>query len=582
MIRGKQQKAKVIGATVHRRAPPSRQQMERVMTIGLARLKRWYPTTVTSSLGPAIDLCGAIRNDDEYAAMPGWWWLAMRYPNQAFLVNGRSGSGAYPMSYGVISEDECGPGRECSTTNGYSLGPFSGRSGIGLSSAPDTVAHELAHSLNSCHPGSSPHGEGWCYDSYPPFPNAHGGIGQWGFEIGATNVPTIYTPIDIRDHRGNVLAHNHDFMSYGGQKWVSGHQWRDLLEEFDDDYSYSGFLRGPQSALSLLYPRDVSTVTQRYLWVGGSVSGTQTVINMTRPFTSSPADLLPAPPDAPYTVRLLNGLGEVVSTARFDLAPLIHNDILAVQTYTHNDGPAHTHGLAADVEPLPFAAAISYPVEARSVVILTGTQVLVSRTLSGNAPSVTLLSPNGGEAFSDMLIASWSASDPGGDELTFELHYSTDGGESWVGVSGPIPTTTYTLQLANIAGSTNALLRVLATDGANEADDVSNGPFAVPTKDPSVLILSPDTNTKLRPGDMLVLEGMLVDLEDSATTEGITYTWTSNRDGLLGNEASVGAQLASPGFHTLTLTVTDRDGNSASKSVQVQVGALTYLPLSAR
>ncbi len=566
--------------------PPTAAQMANVMAKGLAITQRWFPTTVTARLGPSFDICAALRNDGTYEYQAGWWYLTTVYGRLAFiqrLAMPRSPIGAYRMFYGVISESECLPTseRECSHS-GYSLGAFSSGSGAGLSNVPETVPHELAHSLNSCHPGSDPHGAGFCYDNSPPFPNNHGGIGQWGIEIDNANVITTYSPIDMMGPFGNPIAHVHDFMSYGWPKWVSGHQWLDLLEEFDDDYSYDRMPAANVRSNHRIPKRP--NVAARYLWVGGVLSGTQLLIQATHPVTLNLADVPVTPNDAGYQLQLLDVSGAVLVTTPIDLASAPHPEApatvgLHAEGTSHDHHTAHSHEPSANSDLIPFTGIITFPAEARIAAVVSDTQVLVSQTLSGAGPVVTLVAPNGGEVFSDTLTASWVGNDPDDSKLTYNLMYSVDGGESWMSVSGPITTTTYTLNLKGIPGSDHALLRVEATDGANAASDDSDGPFVVPTKAPDVIIMSPADRTHINSGDSIRLAGLLMDLEDGSTDEGVSYTWTSDRDGLLGSGPNTDTQLVQAGLHTLTLTVTDRDGNAATRSVHVQVGTEMYLPL---
>jgi len=67
------------------------------------------------------------------------------------------------------------------------------------------------------------------------------------------------------------------------------------------------------------------------------------------------------------------------------------------------------------------------------VVLLHQGSVLVERSVSASTPRVTLLSPDGGEAWRDAGDAAiaWTAEDADGDALSFWLQYSRDGGDTW-------------------------------------------------------------------------------------------------------------------------------------------------------
>ena len=67
-----------------------------------------------------------------------------------------------------------------------------------------------------------------------------------------------------------------------------------------------------------------------------------------------------------------------------------------------------------------FSVILPYLPEARSVAVITGSQVLTSVLFSTNSPTVTITAPNGGETFSERLTLEWEAGDADGDPLVFD------------------------------------------------------------------------------------------------------------------------------------------------------------------
>jgi len=63
--------------------------------------------------------------------------------------------------------------------------------------------------------------------------------------------------------------------------------------------------------------------------------------------------------------------------------------------------------------------------------------VLHVTSVSAHAPQVTLLSPNGGEAWPPYgeHTVTWTGSDADGDPLRYILQYSPDGGATWQAVA---------------------------------------------------------------------------------------------------------------------------------------------------
>jgi len=136
----------------------------------------------------------------------------------------------------------------------------------------------------------------------------------------------------------------------------------------------------------------------------------------------------------------------------------------------------------------------------------------------------------------------------------------------------------YDLDTNQMAGSGNAVLRVLASDGFNTTSDTSDAPFNVATKPPEALILSPDEGTTAPPSTPVLLSGQGYDLEDGPLT-GEALSWRSDRDGNLGTGGYLVSTDLSPGDHTITLTATDSNGNQSAASINLYVGHRTYLPL---
>ena len=74
-------------------------------------------------------------------------------------------------------------------------------------------------------------------------------------------------------------------------------------------------------------------------------------------------------------------------------------------------------------DPVPLDATI------QKAVVLTDGVVLATRIASANPPTVAVTFPNGGENITqDPVLLQWTASDPDGDPLTFDVQFSADNG----------------------------------------------------------------------------------------------------------------------------------------------------------
>jgi hypothetical protein len=226
-----------------------------------------------------------------------------------------------------------------------------------------------------------------------------------------------------------------------------------------------------------------------------------------------------------------------------------------------------------------FHLALPYSPGVAQVVLNQATLPIDVRAVSLASPLVTVLAPNGGEQWpvAGPQTIAWTASDTDSTELQFTVLYSPDGSQ-WVPLRAGLSETELTVQAADLPGGATARIRVLATDGVNTAEDLSDGAFSVGSKGPGALILSPQAGSV--GASQLWLQGYGFDLEDGVLPPS-NLQWSSHRDGLLGTGSLVLATL-SRGLHTLSLVATDSDGQAASTSVTIQVGSLTYLPVTRR
>jgi hypothetical protein len=107
--------------------------------------------------------------------------------------------------------------------------------------------------------------------------------------------------------------------------------------------------------------------------------------------------------------------------------------------------------------------------------------VVASRDVTRGAPQVRLLEPNGGESWrvGGEVTIRWEASDPEGDDLSYAVALSYDGGESWVPLEVDLRETEYTWRLSALNNGLDYLIRVTASDGVNTSSDVSDAAFTI-------------------------------------------------------------------------------------------------------
>ena len=183
--------------------------------------------------------------------------------------------------------------------------------------------------------------------------------------------------------------------------------------------------------------------------------------------------------------------------------------------------------------------------------------MLAERTVSTHAPTVRVLSPNGGEWLGTKAVIDWEASDPDGDPLSYTVLYNNGNDSTWWPIATNVTATSISVDTSLWPGSTQGREMVRVTDGVHSAEDVSDKPFDVPQKSPLVAILNAGADQ---------LTGVAYDPEDGLLPAA-SLTWTSDRDGRLVPGRQVKMQSLSPGNHLLTLTVTDSQGHTATAHI---------------
>jgi hypothetical protein len=135
-------------------------------------------------------------------------------------------------------------------------------------------------------------------------------------------------------------------------------------------------------------------------------------------------------------------------------------------------------------------------------------------TAKGTTPIVQLTSPAAGATLGSTgkTRFDWTASDPDGDPLTFQLEASSDGVE-WKVIESGLPTTSVEVDLARIPVSgSNVKLRVQAGDGLNVGVGES-GPFTIGAKGPQILLISPHDRDTFRPHERVEFSAQAVSID---------------------------------------------------------------------
>jgi len=125
--------------------------------------------------------------------------------------------------------------------------------------------------------------------------------------------------------------------------------------------------------------------------------------------------------------------------------------------------------------------------------------------VENRAPSVEVLTPNGGEILNGTIMVEWDAIDFDGDSLTFDVLYSDDNGASWDDLAIGLLVDSYSWNTTLYPDGSGYMIRVIVSDGMATAQDDSDSPFELDnieettttttTPSPTTTTSSPTTST---------------------------------------------------------------------------------------
>lgn len=249
--------------------------------------------------------------------------------------------------------------------------------------------------------------------------------------------------------------------------------------------------------------------------------------------------------------------------------------VLATHVLANLDPEEHDvegdDALGTEFEVLFFAELFEYPDATRRVVLLSGGVRLAEHVASDSAPVVEFVAPSGGGPLSVPFDIEWTATDADGDHLNYTLLYSPNDGEAWKVVAIGLHETSLRIESLDILpGSDQGRFRIVASDGFNVGEAVSDGGFIIPNAPPTAAIMSPVDGASFEQGTTVVLHAAASDLEDGMVA-GDGFSWRSSLDGNLGTGEELHVRSLQPGRHVITVLATDSGGATAEGSVEIVI-----------
>ncbi len=435
----------------------------------------------------------------------------------------RGGSG--PIAYGEVPYKTITKYGGC----GYMGSPEAAGQVGNLRDGP-VAAQEVGHTLNLPHvPGCGAGGPDMSY------PNSTGLLDEYGINPYSLYV---YSP-----------KWAYDFMGYCGydltSTWTSIFTYQNIAALLP-----SGAFQPGKYALAAPI-----SLQQPEMVLVGSGDLSPTSANLTQGFfLLDRTSFNNLTPDAgPYSVELQDGSGQLLYSQHFDLVQL------------SNDDPQTDGG---------FRLVLPWTEGAKKVVYKYQDQVIGQSVASTHTPSLELTYPIGGEtwAATGQQTITWTAADADHNPLSYMVQYSADAGVTWSILAANLTDPNFTFDGDYLPGSDHGIIRVIATDGFNNAS-VDSNQISVAVKAPLIAITSPAEAASVDFGAPLILQGVGTDLLDGPITNGEQYSWSSSKDGALGNGTPLILSNLSAGQHTLTLSVKNSSGLVSTSSVHVTVNS---------
>jgi hypothetical protein len=234
-------------------------------------------------------------------------------------------------------------------------------------------------------------------------------------------------------------------------------------------------------------------------------------------------DLLPqavAPQKGDYGIFMLGKDRQVLSQLNFNASFTYLMDLNGTLT-------------KAETNAVPFLFNVPYVNGTYYIQIRNAEgEVLQERAITANPPVVNVTFPNGGESLNigDNYTISWEAYDLDGDELSYLVSYSQDGGGTWIPLANNLKETSYVWNTTSLTAGDKYLIRVLATDGVNTGEDTSDGTFTTVDLTPPIIsnVMQNPYADVVQPDQNVTVYADIFDLNSGVKNASLSYRYSQN------------------------------------------------------
>ena len=443
---------------------------------------------------------------------------------------------------------------------------------LGVDATAAVVAHETGHTLTLRHTNilntvTMPLGPPpACYNIAKddltdwPFPNneiqdyvGNGAITlEWGYDVASQAVldPT----------------QTFELMSYCSPRWISPLNYTTILSVLGGGpVTLPSVVRASpvrDSAAPPKTPELVPLTSGSYTQVSGTVGSSGVTFN---PLFTNTINGTTDPGSGTYSIVVENSVGQPIYTRYFTPYD-VETDIAT--------------GPDLSFDPV-FSEWIPNVAGAASIVVHDPNGATIgSLTLTGTAPSVTLISPGAGFTATGPQPVTWTVS-PACAVCTARILYSSNDGATWSQIGEIQGSDTVMINFSGLPGSTagGSLIQVLVSDGINTGSATS-ALFSVAKSPPTTIqIDSPQPGYAQAAADTIQLIGEAYDPDDGML-HGSHLVWSSNVQGNLGSGSPLAAKLQA-GAHTIIIrpgmVFGQRRGIPAMLLASAHDGAVEYV-----
>ena len=190
---------------------------------------------------------------------------------------------------------------------------------------------------------------------------------------------------------------------------------------------------------------------------------------------------------------------------------------------------------------------------------------------SKNTPTVSMLTPRAGQVLSDKIVEiSWTGYDMDDDNLVYRVLFSGDGGKNYNIVDLETEDTFLSFEKRSFFHDTDQGRLMISVSDGTQSTYVESEIFNV-TNTAYIKILEPEDGASYGRARYFQLSAFVDGYE---YREDLNFVWHSSLSGLLGSVTGNGSWSdfvtdLERGEQTITVTVSDESGNSASDSVTI-------------